>query len=563
MINVNQITAQLARMPDQALQRYAQMNKSDPYILSLALSESNRRKEMRAGAQMSAPEQPKVVDQAIAGMGGLPTLPADNLRGMEQTMAAGGIVAFDEGGEVPRYQYGGLMAGTEYGIPGMTQSTLLQDALAKLNEGRELSGQEKALLFASKPFTAAADVALSPINLLRRTVRNPLDTSPLPSMTPVSDARARALGLDQAQAPTPSGQNTPSAPVDLGPVPGSKDTDVMGGMPTSVAPRQTPPSAAPGGPRPPAGPAAVAPGAAPAAGIPGLITTAEGIQKALSDAQKGVTPEVPESLRRGIEDTQKTEQAALNRYVQSIRDEQAARQPAMKDFEERLKLREERLGRQERDLGPLAILQAGMAIMGGSSPFAAVNIGAGAQVGIDRYTKGAEKLEAARDKLDDAFGRIEEIRRNESRLDAKELREALLKAEQPAIEAKKTMFNALHEDWKLKRADASKGVELLMRTQMDLYKEAEQTKRAQIVATANDPLALYRALGQGDVEKGYQRSKELAAAPKTDADIRETWAKSVVLRNQYPNVEDFVRIMKGQQGGDAGQFKVLGSRPAP
>ncbi len=124
MINVNQITAQLARMPDQALQRYAQMNKSDPYILSLALSESNRRKEMRAGAQMSAPAQPKVVDQELAGMAsvdpmgnytgmplpenvGIGRLPAKNLA----RMAMGGIVAFDDGGEVPRFNKGGSNSG--------------------------------------------------------------------------------------------------------------------------------------------------------------------------------------------------------------------------------------------------------------------------------------------------------------------------------------------------------------------------------------------------------------------------------------------------------------------
>ena len=68
MINVNQITSQLAKMPDPMLQQYAQMHKGDPYILSLALAESNRRKEMRAGAQMNAPQQPKVVDQEIQGM---------------------------------------------------------------------------------------------------------------------------------------------------------------------------------------------------------------------------------------------------------------------------------------------------------------------------------------------------------------------------------------------------------------------------------------------------------------------------------------------------------------
>jgi len=68
MINVNQITAQLARMPDNMLQQFAAMHKTDPYTLSLALSESNRRKELRQGAQMQQQPQPKVVDQELAEM---------------------------------------------------------------------------------------------------------------------------------------------------------------------------------------------------------------------------------------------------------------------------------------------------------------------------------------------------------------------------------------------------------------------------------------------------------------------------------------------------------------
>lgn len=112
MINVNQITSQLAKMPDNALQQYASMHKNDPYTVSLALAESNRRKEMRAGSMMGGQEQPKVVDQDIAGMAppapqqhmlpeeqGIGQLPAPNIQGM----AGGGIVAFDEGGEVPRF----------------------------------------------------------------------------------------------------------------------------------------------------------------------------------------------------------------------------------------------------------------------------------------------------------------------------------------------------------------------------------------------------------------------------------------------------------------------------
>lgn len=102
MINVNQITSQLARMPDQALQQYAQMHKNDPYTVTLALAESNRRKEMRTNAQgqQGMAPQPKVVDQDIAEMAspmpedvGIGALPAPNMQGM----AEGGIVAFAEG----------------------------------------------------------------------------------------------------------------------------------------------------------------------------------------------------------------------------------------------------------------------------------------------------------------------------------------------------------------------------------------------------------------------------------------------------------------------------------
>ena len=125
MINVNQITAQMARMSDPALQQYAAMHKADPYTLSLALSESNRRKQMRQAAQMEQQPQPKVVDQEVAQMGapaeppqgmppqqlpedsGIGQLPAPNMQGM----AAGGIVAFEDGGKVPGYQ-AGVFTGT-------------------------------------------------------------------------------------------------------------------------------------------------------------------------------------------------------------------------------------------------------------------------------------------------------------------------------------------------------------------------------------------------------------------------------------------------------------------
>lgn len=469
MLNVQALRDTMAAMPLPRLQAYLRQHQDDPYTVALGLSIAKDKQKAILAQQGMAGQQPmpKVVDQEIAQVAprampmpedvGIGQLSADNLKGL----CGGGIVAFDEGGAVPRYNgrdgvqmvypgmlpmEGGTVLPTTSGYEGLS----MLDALKSM--GSSIGRRVEKYLGSEKENAARMYGGRSADMLEAR-----------------RDRGADPFGYSEEAYPMPQGAPTATPPI-------------AGGA------QQTPPPG-PTAPRPPAGPAAVAAGAAPAAGIPGLITTPEAMQKALADAQKGVTPEVPESLRGGIEDIQKTEQEALNRYVQSVRDEQAARQPAMKDFEERLKQREERLGRQERDLGPLAILQAGMAIMGGASPFAAVNVGAGAQVGIERYTKGAEKLEAARDKLDEAYGRIEEIRRNESRMDAKELREALLKAEQPAIEAKKTMFNALHEDFKLKRADASKGVELLIKTQMELYGQAEQTKRTGMMVEGQKAVA--------------------------------------------------------------------------
>ena len=119
-INVNKITSTLARMSDQQLQQYAQMQKDrDPYALLLAVGEANRRKEMRAAGQSAQgmQEQPKVVDRMVAEMApqpmpedtGIARIPA------EMNFAGGGIVAFADGGGVERYAPGGLIkAGPEF-----------------------------------------------------------------------------------------------------------------------------------------------------------------------------------------------------------------------------------------------------------------------------------------------------------------------------------------------------------------------------------------------------------------------------------------------------------------
>jgi len=149
--NVNQITSVLRNMPDNQLQQYAAMHKTDPYVLSLAVAESNARKQLRASqqAQMAGQKPPTVADQDIAEMAPQPQLPEQQGIGAlsapnMQRMADGGIAGYEDtpeqlaynnepvmrmagGGHVPRYQGnttdGSLVGGVLGDIPGYVPGT--------------------------------------------------------------------------------------------------------------------------------------------------------------------------------------------------------------------------------------------------------------------------------------------------------------------------------------------------------------------------------------------------------------------------------------------------------
>ena len=74
---IQDITESLALMGDPALQQYAQIHKDDPYVMALAMSESSRRKKLRAAQQGQGGQmpQPKVVDQAIQAINPPPQQP--------------------------------------------------------------------------------------------------------------------------------------------------------------------------------------------------------------------------------------------------------------------------------------------------------------------------------------------------------------------------------------------------------------------------------------------------------------------------------------------------------
>jgi len=150
MINVNQITSTLRGLPDRALQQYAMMHKGDPYILALAVSESNQRKQMRMAGQgqAGAMPQPKVADAAIAGMAqeqlpedqGIARIPAPNI----QSMADGGIAGYGDGDDVPRKN--GMAQGGMYDFAQRSEPVvrMAEGGMLNFSSGgtKKLSGSE-------------------------------------------------------------------------------------------------------------------------------------------------------------------------------------------------------------------------------------------------------------------------------------------------------------------------------------------------------------------------------------------------------------------------------------
>ena len=113
-INLVKLENDLKNAPDQAIVGYVQ-NPSGQVPTYLALAELERRKRMRQGAMASqGGEQPSVADQLVAEsqpqpqMGGIADIPVQNV-GNEESYAAGGIVAFEDGGEVQRFNERGFV----------------------------------------------------------------------------------------------------------------------------------------------------------------------------------------------------------------------------------------------------------------------------------------------------------------------------------------------------------------------------------------------------------------------------------------------------------------------
>jgi hypothetical protein len=546
-MNPQNVLSSLRMMSDQQLQQYAAMHKNDPFIFPLAFQESQTRKQMRAGEQAMQQPQGPVVDQALDEMApapemplpedvGIGALPADNLKGM----AGGGIVAFDEGGEVPRYQVGGVPSmGTEFEVPGMTQSTILADAKKKVAEGRPLSGVEKALLFASAPLAAGADVLALPFTGAANLIRNPLDKSPRPSLTPAMDARNRALYGDQPAAaavpPMQMGSNLGATDASLGAAgvaalaagdKGAALVDQRGK--TVVAP-------------PPARPPVVSSTPFKPAEAP-TIASAKDIAGQLLDSN---------SYKAEIEKYQKAEEDAVT-AAREARKEGKPAGKAYEEYESMLRKETEDLGKQKDTASAEAWLTAGLAVLSGSSPFALQNLSL-ASKGVEQYRDAMKDIRKSTRENAKGLADIAQARRAEERGDWEKTQEFEEKASTRLSNARKYGVEGIM-NLGIKNAELAGRAYDTMATQhgameRTLIQERGATARAN--AQLNAPGAqerMFTALGNdptGALAKGLAAySAAMGPEARGDQALLAKYAdpiKLMTLKTTNPELYDYVK----------------------
>jgi hypothetical protein len=464
MINVNQITSRLASMPDQALQQYAAMHKNDPYVMALALSESNRRKQMRQGAQMQAPQQPKVVDQEIAQMAqpmpedtGIGQLPAPNM----QSMAEGGIVAFANEGYVdPAFTYG---IESEFGgLSPLQQAPLTPAQLARLKSEKE---REKNMA-AARAYGA--------------------NLRPTPAIDP------RLLGA------TP-----PAQPAVLPPPPPAKSPLAS----LVQKPTPTPVDAA-----------------TPAAGLPALNTKPMSAAEAAAEAAAlGDDKEVRKELEGYVDRQKKIGEEAVGSFEKGI----AGLPEAYKKYEARLQKEEaESATDKDKALG-MSIFKAGLAMMSGTSQNAFENIGKGAMVGLEDQQAALKDFKKAQRERDKAFGDIEQARLADKRGDLKTKLELESRAADRNSTAEGKMVDGIAKLFDTNKTNArgiyQTGIEQAKQNERTIYTTAAEMQKQREA----DAAATQRTRMQLSAPPAEARMAMMLGTGKTQAERLESGLKKI------------------------------------
>jgi hypothetical protein len=568
MLNVQALTQTLSAMPLNQLQQYAQLHRNDPYVVTMALSIANQKKQAMIAQQGQAgmQPQPKVVDSEIAQMvpqqmpedQGIGQLPAGNM-----DFADGGIIAFADGGDVERFngsqsqfvrdlinlpqQY------TEY------QQRIRESDRIKAEREREMAQRRQDELAARQKTSFANYLFGSP----EREAEGKAELAQL-ATTPI-----RAPAAAPKAAPTFSPEES-RAMLNRAEQPARVNPAVYGAPVPAAPPVDTTPRVIPG-----AGAANAVLGAA-AAGPKQPTQAGLGDLSAMyADILK--KQDFKDPAEDKLKSLEAKELAAAEEAKAALLRDQAKFDDAYKGREKRLSDRETDIGKQKDINTGLAFLNAGLAIMSTPGGLAAA-VGKGARVGTEQFAAGLDKIRSAQERLDDARDKMEDLKLNRAEMSAKEIRAAEKDIRSVGVDAEKRGIEGLRMAADVNRRTAAEmfkatvdvGVnreKIAAERDNTLIRERGENARSteRLKATINDPtrMAFMAELEktktkenpQGDPAAAYQRIVAMKREPVSTEKLRGDWldmAKRMQIQADYPNIktfEDYVTVFGGGVGG--------------
>jgi len=540
--SIDALRVQLMKMNSQQLQAFAQANQDDAIKLSLAAEADKYKKQhgqeamaMMAGQQQKPPisqqilqsigqppQQQSMPQQAMPPQGMAPQMPPQQMAQAPQEMppqgmagggvvlpesqgiatlpvgnmdfAEGGIVGYADGGDVPGYAGGTL-----------TDQIEAANQMSLMNTGFPLSPAQRMQLEQTIKSNTAQEAAARAAGAAGRPF-NPSAFIPQEAPTPATETK---YDPETATRRYMYPEQSVSPPVV---------------------------SASPAAPR---GPKLVNPAMPPKSGLATLATKPEDLQQIYGNMVPPAADPFEGRIRNIGEIEQANAAAALAQRRQDITD----LGPAYTEREAKLKERQGRIETEEQRLPSMALLEAGLAMMGGTSPHAFVNIGAGGATGVKSYKQGIDKITEARDKLDDAFGRIEEARRSETVLNTKDLRDLENNVRNTVTKTEKDVLTGAQQAYGLSQQQAGKMFEAYIgnkRTELEqdaatnrtLIQErgANARKQAELSAPpAEARMAMMLGTGKTEAERlesGLRKVQDLQS-DKTGKAYAEMYAKHI------------------------------------
>jgi len=340
---------------------------------------------------------------------GIGQLPAPNM----QTMSAanGGIIAFDDGGYVPGYAGSDLFARSD--VDEEEIAALRDDQVLPPGRGRG-APPKGGMPEKTRKFLENKD--------------KPKEKVKGRSGVPVKDTNI----LDELiGAPTPSPNRPSGAAPETPPIPQAGiDKLMQANRDMQNMPREVLPSLEPTQKR-------TASATSSTSAAPQLST-----EQQMADVMSRISGPQDAEIKGQYADLEKKTATGIE-ALRKTREQGKPTGQAYSGLEASLKKDEEAVkGKEDRNL-QMALVNAGLAIAGGTSRYAMENIGKGALVGTKQYMDGLDKLEVAAKERQKMSAMIEEARRAEARGDFKEKNEFETRAFELGVNSRKASIEGL------------------------------------------------------------------------------------------------------------------------